>query len=179
MRRHLYLKTIALISCICFALPLAGCWENKSFADDSREMSVAEIEKVLCVKLPKTYQDLQARYREGTTRDNSEAATILIKLSTSLPEFRKSWIDSGLSQDLISGAGSARFAENWNYNLPWWNPDAEKNFFYQSSCKKEVTTEQGELKQWRTVISVAPREKDKVVVYMIVDYTTFLKPQNK
>lgn len=137
---------------------------TNSYLEESYTPSVAEIEALARMQLPKGYRDLKAlshvEPREPT------ADFMMVKLSAERSDIKRALSAAGLYGNLQPNP-KERGIKNGDIKIPWWNPDAEKNVL-SGSYRIDPSTGQHAGKAWGIGILLAQHEKELDTLYLRV-----------
>ncbi len=137
---------------------------TRSYLEASHTPSIAEIEALTRMKLPKGYRDLKA-LSHVEPREPAEDF-MMVKLSAERSEIKKALSAAGLYGNLQPNP-KERSITNGDVKIPWWNPDAEKNVL-SSYYRIKDSPSQGAEKVWRIYVLLAQHEKELDMLYLKV-----------
>jgi hypothetical protein len=119
---------------------------TRSYLEESHTPTVAEIEALTRIRLPKEYRALKAL--SHVEPREPAADFMMVKLSAEPSEIKQALSAAGLYGNLQLNP-KERSIVNGDIKIPWWNPDTEKNCFkrslsnkslYRSVCRKSLET---------------------------------------
>ena len=146
---------------------IGAIWDDvstRSYLEASHTPSIAEIEALTRMKLPKGYRDLKAlSYVEP--REPADDS-LRVKLSAERSEIKKALAAAGLYGNLQPNP-KRRGIKNGDVKIPWWNPDAEKNVL-SGSYRFDPSTGQHAGKAWDIGILIVQHEKELDTLYVDV-----------